>query len=158
MSVLIAYFSWTGNTKTVAEKIKDLLKNKHKVREVKIEPVKDLPYPLWLILSFIPESRVKIALTGEIGDPDCLFLGTPKWTFSCPPVNSFLDMLEWRGDVYLFITCGGFDEVRYANSLRNKIENLGLKVKDVLIIKRKLIQEGRYGEIVSDFLKRNGFI
>ncbi len=156
MRIAIAYFSWTGNTENVAREIIHVLRKRHEILEARIKPLRDLPYLLWLILSFIPESKVKIE-DCSIDDPDVLFLGTPKWTFSCPPVNTFLESVKWRGDVYLFITCGGFDEKRYARNLENKLKKLGFNHGDTLIIKRRFIRDDRHRKPISDFLERNGF-
>ncbi len=157
MKIAIAYFSWTGNTKAVARKITELLNKKHEVIPSEIKPFRDLPYPLWLLLSFIPESKVGIS-GYEINDPDVLFLGTPKWTLSCPPVNSFIERIKWRGPVFLFITCGGFDEIRYAKHLEDKLKKRGFDHRDTLIIKRRLIDEDRHSELILDFLERNGLL
>lgn len=137
----IVYFSWTGNTKKVAELISSELKNETDF-EVKLVEIKskDYPYIIWLLLSFIPNFGVNINQV-EINS-GTIILCMPKWTLNCPPITSFLKQTELRNKtVYLVITYGGFDEKRYAKSYANKIKRLGGIVKDVLFVKRNRIKK-----------------
>jgi flavodoxin len=137
----LIFFSWTGNTKEVFEIIRDeLLREGYMVNFKEIRPVRDYPYVIWLLMSFIPGFKVRI-MPVEINSKE-IFLGMPKWTFNCPPVTSFLDSAELSGrKVYLVISYGGFDEKRYAEGIKKKIEGKGGEVVGTLMLKRKEIQD-----------------
>ncbi|RLI75289.1 hypothetical protein DRO97_03680 [Archaeoglobales archaeon] len=139
----LIFFSWTGNTKKVAEIIfNELLRLGFEINFVEIKPERDYPYLIWLFLSFIPNLGVKINQIRV--DSDIFILCMPKWTFNCPPITSFLKQADLcNKTVYLVITYGGFDEKRYAKSYVDKIKKLGGIVKDVLLVKRSRIENDR---------------
>jgi len=159
LKILIIYFSYTGYTKAVAEEIYSELSVLHEVDLVRIYPERDRSYWEWLIWSFIPRSLVKIKpLRTDLKNYQWIFLGTPKWTFSCPPVNQFLRNI--RGGLgkstALFMTYGGFDEDRYLKNLVKRMSKLGLKVNLAFKIRRKTIQRNEHLAAVKDFLDRLG--
>jgi flavodoxin len=135
----VCYFSWRGATKKVAEQIISSLKT-HPVRVIEIKPFRDYPYIVWLLMSFIPGFGVK----SEFNKPESkiMFLCLPKWTFNCPPITYFLKKVNLEGKVvFLAITYGGFDEKRYAESLKKSLEKRGAEVGDVILVKRKHLEE-----------------
>lgn len=151
MRVLVAYFSWTGNTRAVADEVVRQLSQHHEVEVCRIEPQKQRGYFRWLLLSFIPSSKVKIQpVVEDVSKYDVVVLGGPKWTFSCPPVNSYLSRLsgcEGKNGA-IFITYGGFGEDRYLNGLVKKMETKGLDVRATLLARRSQVRSGEYcGEV-----------
>ena len=135
----IFYFSWRGATKRVAEWIAGSLSS-YRVRLVEIKPLRDHSYIVWLILSFIPGLGVKSRF--EPPQSKVIFLCLPKWTLNCPPVTYFLKKASLSGRVvFLAITYGGFDEKRYASSLKERIRKLGAKVGGTILVKRRHIEE-----------------
>ena len=140
-SIDIVYFSWSGNTKSVVDVIEQELKPEYHRQIKQIIPRPNYPYLIWLLLSFIPGVGARIDRQ-EISSP-FVILAMPKWTVNCPPITSFLrkGYLQSK-NVFLVITYGGFDQNRYAESYRNKIEKVSGGVKKVLLVKRKDIQEG----------------
>ena len=148
----IVYFSWTGNTRKAAEIIRRELSSRGEINLLEIKPKKNYPYPVWLFLSFFPNVGVEIE-SPEL-NADIIFLCLPKWTANCPPITTFLRQNNLRGKtVYLVVTCGGFDEQRYAHYYKNKITKLGAEVKGILLIKRDEIKKGEFGEIRNWVLK-----
>jgi NAD(P)H dehydrogenase (quinone) len=158
LRVLVAYYSWSGNTEKVAMRIaKDY--GGHDVSLRRISPVKDRGYRTWLLLSFIPGSRVAMKpLDVDMGAFDLLILGCPKWTFSCPPFNEFVATLRnHRGKkAAFFMTFGGFDEERYLASVLRKLARAGLDVRSHLAVSRKKVLSGEYTELVDEFCKGLG--
>lgn len=152
-TVDIVYFSWTGNTKKVAEIIFSELKSIkiNFINFVEIKPKKNHTYLIWLLLSFIPNLGVKINQIKLVSDT--IILCMPKWTFNCPPITSFLKQTELSGKtVYLVITYGGFDEKRYAGYYADKIKGLGGNVKDILLVKRSKIEQEK--EKIAEFVRK----
>jgi len=137
----LVYFSWTGNTKKVAEVISQELAAYAKVKVIEITPKRDYPYFIWLFLSFLP--NIGVAIKGGEISSDTVFICMPKWTVNCPPITTFLRKVNLKGKkVFLVITYGGFDEKRYAESHKIKIGKLCQEVKDVLLVKRSRILSG----------------
>jgi len=142
---LIAFFSYTGNTRIAAKSLAAFLKEKVEVDVEEIKSTKDYPYLCWLLLSFIPNLRTPIK--PHKADPsryDLICLGLPKWTLACPPVNQYLEEVNLEGKaVALFVTYGGFDERRYLKQMIKKLTRKGVKLKAALLLKRSLIKEDK---------------
>ncbi len=115
--VLIVYFSHTGNTKLIAEKVqKELADANYQVDLYRIEPMKE--YPEYgdelrdLALneanddSCRPEFKV---LNANVQDYDWILIGTPVWWYKAPKiVLSYLEKQDFTGKkVRFFITHGG---------------------------------------------------
>jgi len=154
---LVVYFSWTGNTRQVAESIADVLQRQMKVTVEEIKPLRERTYLEWLALSCIPNSRVKILLPApNPWDYDVVFLGTPKWTLSCPPVNEYLHSITGiQGkNLMAFLTYGGFDEVRYARGVIAEIRRKGMKPGETLMVSRGEVMTRSYLPKVESFCSR----
>lgn len=108
--ILIAYYSRSGNTKSVAEKIQtvtggDLFEIKTKkeypksydeiVNQAKIEKVQDI--------------RPELVNNGNIKDYDIIFVGTPVWWYTmASPIKTFLSVHNFEGKIIVpFCTHGG---------------------------------------------------
>lgn len=132
---LLAYYSRTGTTETVARAVKGRLDDP--AVEV-IRPTRRRRYVNWLARSFVPGSTVPIEpVETDPRDRSVAFLGTPKWTFSCPPVTAYLERVRYDGaSVGLFVTYGGFDEERYARGLAERLRALGAAHVTSLLVKR----------------------
>lgn len=154
-NTLLAYYSRTGTTRTVAEAIAET------VPELAIDRIRPASrrsyfsrsengsmrtsgessrrsYWNWLARSFVPGSRVAIEPPAhDPADYDTLLLGTPKWTLSCPPVTEYVERSALQGlRVGLFVTYGGFDEQRYARHLTSTLEEQGATVAARLLVQR----------------------
>lgn len=155
-TVDIVYFSWTGNTKKVVEIIFQELSGSADINVIEIKPKRNYPYLIWLFLSFIP--GVGTAIQYEDLNSHVLVLCMPKWTVNCPPITSFLRKANLKDKIVaLVITYGGFDEVRYTESYKNKIKKLCKEVKGVLLVKRNRIalDKGKIREWVKNVLKKS---
>jgi hypothetical protein len=156
VKILVTWYSRTGTTARVAQQAASRLREMgHHVTATAIEPAFDLPYPLWLVLSFIPRSRFPLAGAAiAVSDHDACLLAFPKWTFSCPPLNSFLArcgrQLPPTGVV---ITCGGWDQERYLASLVARLRSLGVAVRGEVLLKRRDVEAGRFDETLTELLE-----
>lgn len=108
--VLIAYYSWGGNTKYAAEAIRKLTGG----TLFEIKPV--TPYPKdfkecvnqamkEVRAKFKPELASKV---DDLGKYDVIFVGTPNWIGTiAPPVASFLSSSDLKGKTVIpFVTHG----------------------------------------------------
>jgi len=157
LRILLVYFSRTGNTQKVANLIFERLRiEKIECEVFKIEPIFDLPYLLWLFLSFVPSLPfpVKSLKFLKLEKFDIVILGTPKWTFNCPPVTSFIYKLKKFSrslntgkslpKIFLFLTYGGFREEVYLKKLVRKIEDFGFEIVAFEKFKRSEIQNNDF--------------
>lgn len=158
MEVLIVFFSWKGSTRKVALALAESLKAKASVTVEEIRPLRSRTYIEWLLLSAIPTSKVKIGpMTADPSQYDLVFLGFPKWTLGCPPVNRYFQTISdfAGGKVVPFMTYGGFDHLRYMGMMASSLRKKNANVVDTLAISRKSVKNGTYLEVVSSFLERD---
>lgn len=161
MKVLLAYFSFTGNTEKVSKLIARCLhESKINYEIFRIEPALRLGYPLWLFLSFIPglPFPVKNLKALDLKSYDAVILGSPKWTFNCPPVTYFIRFLKGEklkakspSRIFLFITYGGFREDGYIQKLKKNLEKCGFNVPLVRKFKRSEVKNGKATEEINKF-------
>jgi hypothetical protein len=154
--ILCLRYSRSGTTRRVAREAAARLRRAgYGVREAPLLPLLDLPYPLWLALSFLPGSRFPLASPPppDLSGFDACLLALPKWTFSCPPANSLLarKALELPPTA-LVVTCGGWDQERYLRSLQKRLEGRGVPVLGALAIKRKAVESGHARRELDAFL------
>ena len=155
--LLIAFFSYSGNTRRLAQALTERLRNFYDVEVVDIVPTRERSYFHWLVYSFVPGSEVEIENpVMELSHYDVVLLGFPKWTISCPPLNRFIRKLRSHNKprFYLFMTCGGFDELRFLNSFTHKLTKNGYNIVGSLAIRRNQIQDGTFSKSVDSFVKR----
>lgn len=137
MEAEVYYYTFTGNSKMIAERIA----SKFSLKINRIEAPK-LPYFAWLALSFTP---IEIKSKFKIVEEENIVLCFPKWTFNCPPVTYFIRRLKAE-KLALIISYGGFDEIRYAEFYK------ALAMKNVEVCDYFLIKRNRFDERVFDWL------
>jgi hypothetical protein len=155
--LLVAYFSYSGNTRRIAQALTERLRNFCHVEIVEVVPTRKRSYLHWLAYSFVPDSEVEIENPEmELSCYDVVLLGFPKWTFSCPPLNRFIRKLRCHNKprLYLFMTSGGFDEQRFLDSITHKLIKTGYNIVGSLAIRRKQIQGETYSKSVDSFVRR----
>jgi hypothetical protein len=155
--LLVAYFSYTGNTRRVAQTLTEQLRTSCNIETLEIVPRRKRSYLHWLTYSFVPDSEVEIENPKmELSTYDGVLLGFPKWTFSCPPLNRFIRKLSGFAvpKFFLFMTCGGFDAERFLRSFSRKLTRIGCNVVGSLTIKRRQIFEEDYKTPVESFARR----
>ena len=108
--VLVAYFSWSGNTKSIAEKIQ----TQTGADIFEITPV--TPYPsdynetAYGIAKEQKEKGIHPPINNtDISSYDIIFVGTPAWWYTmAPPVMTFLAENNFEGKTVVpFVTHGG---------------------------------------------------
>lgn len=157
MRILLAWYSRTGTTERVVRAARPMLEALgHEVVEDRLRPRVDLPYPLWLALSFVPGARVPIA--GDRVDPagfDACLLATPKWTVACPPVNEYVRRFGRRlPPTAIVLTCGGFDQARYLRALEDRLRRAGVRVRGAVAVRRRHVVTGDADDVLRALLER----
>ncbi len=108
---LVAYYSWSGNTKVIAEDIQETTG----ADIFRIEPVNAYPRDykaccdqakIEINKGFHPELK---AIVENINQYDTIYIGTPNWwSTMAPPVTSFLALYDFEGKTVIpFCTHGG---------------------------------------------------
>lgn len=108
--ILIAYYSYSGNTRKIAEKIKKLTGGDL----FEIKPVKSYPANYNDMINLAKkekETDYKPELTEktDLADYDTIFLGTPVWWYTfASPVRTFLSENDFSGKtIKPYCTHGG---------------------------------------------------
>ena len=108
--ILVTYFSWSGNTKVIAEKIHTQVGGDI----FRIEPV--TPYPddyqetAYGIAKEQKDKGIHPPIKNtDISSYDVIFVGAPAWWYTmAPPVMTFLEQNNFEGKIIVpFVTHGG---------------------------------------------------
>jgi flavodoxin len=152
MHPLVVYYSRTGNTHRVAHTIASTLESPTVER---IRPVTRRRYSNWLLRSCVPGSRVPIQpIETDLSSRTAVFLGTPKWTLSCPPVTEYVERADFEGTkIGVFMTYGGFDEERYLRQLVDRLEAQGGTVVATLRVQRDAIDTAECSQRTAGFCR-----
>jgi len=156
-NILIVYFSFTSTVHTLAQAITSQLKVNSQVTVCTIEPHTPHGYWGWLPRSFLPNWRVPIKFTTtDLSPYNLIYLGFPKWTFSCPPVNQYIHTMKGcRGKrIALFMCHRGFDEKRYLNHMIRKVSKRGSLVVATLSVKQDVVRKGTCQEALNSFCRQ----
>ena len=145
---LVCYFSATGTTKNVAEKIKEVLNcDLFEIEPIKKYTTNDLDWTN-------KESRSSLEMSNDIKpgiknnvnikDYNNIIIGFPVWWYKEPTIiDEFIEKnnLESK-NIYIFITSGGSSVSGSLENLKNKYNNLNFisgKRFDVNIIKEEIL-------------------
>ncbi len=152
--VLIAYYSWSGNTKTVAEairkqtggdifEIRTVQKYPEAYRATTEQAKKEISE------GFRPELS---ALVENMQEYDTVFIGSPNWWGTvAPAVSSFLEKHDLRGKkIVPVITHGG-------GGVQNTVRDLSTQCKGCEVSPNAWVGYGNTTSGVSEWLARLGF-
>ena len=125
--ILIAYYSWSGNTRFAAEQIQKLTEG----TLFEIKPAKAYPSDYSACVDqakqecrdeFKPELATKV---DDFSKYDVIFVGTPNWwSTMAPPVRSFFADYDFTGKTVIpFVTHGGGGMARCERDMRKVCPN-----------------------------------
>lgn len=119
--VLIAYFSWSGNTKTIAEKIHAQTGGNIFRIETAVPYPEDYNEAAYGVAKKQHEEGTKPELkdNGDVSGYDIIFVGTPAWWYEmAPAVKTFLSENNFEGKIIVpFITHGGGGKYTIADDM-----------------------------------------
>ena len=127
MKTLIAWFSWSGNTRYIAERIA------RKTRGELFRIEREVPYSTDYSTCAYREAkeeadkRLRPAIKGplpDIADYDAVIIAFPIWWYTMPaPVMTFLENYpDWQGKkLYVFANSYSDISSQFANSLRDAV-------------------------------------
>lgn len=119
--VLVAYFSYSGNTKSVAEKIHQRVGGDiFRIETVDTYPA-DYNETAYSIAKKQHDEGIKPELkdNGDVSGYDIIFVGTPVWWYEmAPAVKTFLSNNKFEGKILVpFITHGGGGKYHVAEDM-----------------------------------------
>ena len=127
--VLVAYFSATGTTETVAKQLAEV--TSATLYEIKPEvkyTAEDLDWRNQESRSSLEmkDKSSRPAITGKMNDIkkyDVIYVGFPIWWYTAPTIiNTFLEKYDWTGKtIVLFATSGGSGFGKAAEGLKGSV-------------------------------------
>jgi flavodoxin len=143
MKSTIVYYSYTGNTKKVAQHLKEVLTGKGEVDTIELAGLDEAKSFLGQCRRAFFKKKAEIApVNPDLSKYDLVCLGTPVWAFGpAPAMNTYLDKcsgLEGK-EAVLFSTYGSGT----GNDNCLKFMQAALEKKGAKDFKRLSIQQGK---------------
>lgn len=143
MRSIIIYYSYSGNTKKVAQTLAEFLEGKGEVDLVELNAQDETTSFLGQCRRAVMRARAKLApINFDLSDYDLVCFGTLVWAFApTPAINTYFDNckgLEGK-PVCLFVTYGSGAGIGRCTTYMKRI----LLQKGVMGVKRFLIQQGK---------------
>jgi flavodoxin len=160
MKILIAYYSKTGKTKEIAQRIAYGLEegNEVKLRRIKMKNEKNLLGTYLLdAKKAIREEKPEIEVAGyDHKGYDLILLGTPVWANNpAPAINTYVDKCDFAGkDVIFFVTMGMTGGERVIKILTDKLKTKKGKVIDSIVIKSGFFHKKKMLQEAEEFAKK----
>ena len=148
--ILIAYYSYSGNTRAVAEAIRQEtggvlfeIKSNHAYPESYRDMTKQAQEEI--------KAGFRPVLTGQVdnmGQYDVVFIGSPNWWGTITPhISSFLAQYDLNGKTVVpFITHGG-------GGVQNTVRDLSVQCKGCKVSEKAWVGYGNETEGVRDWIK-----
>jgi flavodoxin len=153
MKILIACYSYTGNTLQVAEELQKILD----ADLTRIDPVKNRFY-LLKIWGALREHRTEIKpCQTDIMDYDGLVVCCPVWAGKTPAgLNQYLDELKnSKGRKFgVFVTMKGNGNQKAAQQIRENLTEQGMEFLGQMRVTEADLKSGKYKEMVEFFGKK----
>lgn len=132
MQSIIIYYSFSGNTKKVAEVLAEYLKEKGEVDIISLNSIDESANFFGQAKRAFRRVRAKIApVNSNLGHYDIICMGTPVWAFGpAPAMNTYLDIcIGTEGkEAILFTTYGsGTGNKRCLNYMQDTLLKKGVR-------------------------------
>lgn len=143
MKTKIIYYSYSGNTKKVAQVLEEYLKAKGQVESVELNALDESK-------SFFQQCRrASLRIKAKLGPLNCdlsgadlICLGTPVWAFApTPAMNAFLEQCSGLNakTVILFTTSGGRGDERCHKMMQEALAQKGASVFKAFSVPRSKV-------------------
>ncbi|TAL15873.1 hypothetical protein EPN96_11370 [bacterium] len=138
--ILILCHSRTGGSSRLARRAyKTLSQRGFFVSVYPLEPRVNLPYLLWLLLSFIPGMRFPLKPYRFVPSGfDGVLLVFPKWGLANPVFNGFAASLgKAFPPAALIVSFGGWKGEGFLRRAKRAMERRGVKIPGTALVKRR---------------------
>lgn len=136
---LIAYFSWSGNTKHIAEEIQKQIGGDMFEIETAEDYPNDYNETAYGVAKKQHEENIfpELKNNGDVSNYDVIYLGTPAWWYTmAPAVKTFLSENDFTGKkIVPFVTHGGGGGYHIA-------DDMAKLAKGATVIKNQLVVYG----------------
>ncbi len=129
-NILIAYYSYSGNTRAAAEKIQSVTGGDL----FEIKPVKEYPKDYNIVVNQAQQEKQnniipELVDNGNVENYDIIFVGTPVWWYTmATPVKTFLSKNNFAGKTIVpFCTHGGGGASSTYTDMQNLAKNAKFK-------------------------------
>ncbi|MFC2154391.1 flavodoxin family protein [Candidatus Altiarchaeota archaeon] len=154
MSSLVVFFSQTGNTKFVAEKIAEATgADVEEIREIEERSLKGMDY-MRAGRDGMMKKKSKIQKAEkDPGDYDTIFVGSPVWGFNlCPAIRSYLSENQIQGKkIALFCTFDGMGDKKLYSSIRELTSDCEV-VGELSVMEKELKDKEKAKSKVSNWV------
>ncbi len=123
MKALVLYYSFSGNTRLIAETAaKELNADLEELKPVKPLNASGAGYVMWGLRQLVSQSKPPLLpLKHNANAYDLIIIGTPVWSYTVtPPIRTFLDEHPFNGKKIALFCCHGgnygktFDDMKKA--------------------------------------------
>ncbi|NYB52040.1 MAG: flavodoxin [Methanobacteriaceae archaeon] len=150
MKTLIACYSFSGNTLTVAQKLQEEMNADF----TRVEPVKDRWYLIKAIHAYLEKKWPIKPCTTDISHYDCLIVCCPVWASRTPPgVNQYLEEVQNVSGkkCAALVTMGGDGSQIATTQIREALEAKGMEFTIKMSIGGSPQKSGAWEGMVKDF-------
>ncbi len=124
MKALVLYYSFSGNTRLIAEAVaKELNADLEELKPVKPLNASGAWYVMWGLRQLVSQS--KPPLLPPEHDPDAydrIVIGTPVWSYTVtPPIRTFLDEHPFNGKKIALFCCHGGNYGKTLEDMKNAL-------------------------------------
>lgn len=150
MKPLIACYSHSGKTLTVAQKLQEQIN----ADLTRIEPVKDRWYMIKAVHAYLEKKWPIKPCTTDVSDYDCLIVCCPIWASrTTPGLNQYLEELENVSGkkCAALVTMGGDGSEIATTQIRNALEDKGMEFIDKLVIGGNAQKSGEWEAMTQEF-------
>lgn len=150
MKTLIACYSHSGKTLTVAQKLQEQIN----ADLTRIEPVKDRWYMIKAVHAYLEKKWPIKPCTTDINDYDCLIVCCPIWASrTTPGLNQYLEELKNVSGkkCAALVTMGGDGSEIATTQIRNALEGKQMEFVDKLVIGGNAQKSGEWKTMTQQF-------
>ena len=162
MKSIIIYYSYTGNTKKIAEKLLDILKQKGEAEIRRLTPTDESDNFFVQAMRAFTGKRATLSDEGfDLSGCDLICLGSPVWAFApTPAVNTFLDKcqnLDGKDAICFTTYHSGAGVQRCVNAMINSLKKKGaFKISGFNIQQMKIEDANFVEETIQQILRDIG--
>ena len=153
MKTLIACYSYSGNTLTVAQNLQKSINADF----TRIEPVKDKWYVIKAINAYMGKKWPIKPCINDISNYDCLIVCSPVWAGRpTPGINQDLEELENVSGkkCAVLVTMGGDGSQNATQQIRDALESKGMELMGQMVIGGKAQKSGEWESMTNDFARK----
>ena len=124
MKCLVLYYSFSGNTRLIAETVaKELNADPEELKPVKPLNASGAGYVMWGLRQLVSQSKPPLLPLEHDPDAyDLIVTGTPVWSYTVtPPIRTFLDEHPFNGKKIALFCCHGGNYGKTLDDMRNAL-------------------------------------